>query len=353
MSKHEKHHSANEHKAEGSKTESKKILGFELNMILLLAVLLIATALVSTWAGFSVAQSAIDAAAAKNAVSAVNTAALSKEVETYINANLLPAGTTAKITGIKEVTAGFYELPYTITQSGTVVSSGNLYANKSKLFLVQGEPLDLKTPLPKPEVQEEEPAATAPVKSDKPKIQLYVMSFCPYGNKAEDTMKPVFELLKNNIDFNVHYIVNVSGTTVSSLHGAPEVVQNEREACVLKYYGNQAWFDFAGYVNTNCGSNGSCWEAGATTLKLDKDKISTCVTNEGLDLMKANEAASNAANAKGSPTMFINGVKTNSVYQYGNSEAYKKAICDSFNNAPSACSTVLSGTTATAQGGSC
>lgn len=353
MSKHNKHHSASEHKAESSKTESKvesttesKILGFGFNTILLLAVLVILTALVSTWAGFSLAQSTAPVSAA------VDSNLLGKEVETYINANLLAQqGVSAKITGSKEIVAGLYEMPFEIYQNGAVVSQGNVYSTKEKLFLVQAA-FDLNTPVKQPAA--EEPAATAePVKSDKPKVDLYVMSFCPYGNKAEDTMKPVFELLKDKMDFNVHFIVSVNGTTVDSPHGAKEVAQDEREACVLKYYGNQAWFDFATYVNTNCGSDGSCWEAGATALKLDKAKISTCVTSEGVALMKENEAASNAANASGSPTMIINGVQTTSVYSYGNSDAYKTAICNSFNTAPGACSTALSGSTATSTGGSC
>ena len=346
MSKHEKHHSAVEHKAEGSKKESK-ILGFELNVILLLAGLVILTALVSTWAGFAIA----DSMASTPNVAAVDSSLLSKEVESYINANLLAQqGVSAKIISAKEVTPGLFEMPFEIYQDGAVVSSGNVYSTSEKLFLVQAA-FDLNTPVEQPPV--EEPVEVAPVKSDKPQVDLYVMSFCPFGNKAEDTMKPVYELLKNKIDFNVYYIVNVNGTTVDSLHGAPEATQNEREACVLKYYGNQAWFDFAGYVNTNCGSNGSCWENGADEFNIDKAKINACVTSEGLDLMKLNETASNLANASGSPTMKINGVSTTSVYQYGNSESYKTAICNSFNTAPSECATVLSGSTATTQGGSC
>ena len=351
--KHQKHHSAVEHKAENSikeVNEGSKILGFGVNTILLLSVLVIATALVSTWAGFSLAQST---APTQNAA-LVDSTSLSVEVENYINANLLAQqGVNAKITGAKEVVAGLYEMPFEIYQNGAVVSQGNVYATDKNLFLVQAS-FDLKTPVPQTTAPATDtPASTAPVKSDKPKVDLYVMSFCPYGNKAEDTLKPVFELLKNNMDFNVHFIVSVNGTTVESLHGAPEVAQDEREACVLKYYGNQAWFDFAGYVNTNCGSDGSCWEAGATALKLDKAKINSCVTSEGVALMKLHEAASNAANASGSPTMLINGVSTTSVYSYGNSEAYKTSICNAFNVAPTECSTVLSGTTASAAGGSC
>lgn len=190
-------------------------------------------------------------------------------------------------------------------------------------------------------------------KTDKPTVDLYVMSFCPFGNQAEDTLKPVYDLLKNKVDFNFHYIVSSNGDKIQSLHGDKEVVQDEREACVLKNYGKDKWIAFATYVNANCGSDGTCWEAGANSLGLSTAKISACVNSEGTALMKENEAASNAAGAQGSPTMVVNGVETNVVYQYGNSESYKQAICDAFNTAPSECSKTLSAQTSTAQGGSC
>lgn len=194
-------------------------------------------------------------------------------------------------------------------------------------------------------------------KTDKPVVDLFVMSFCPYGNKAEDTMKPVYDLLKNKVDFNFHYIVSVSGDSVQSLHGEKEVAQNEREACVLKNYGKDKWFGFVSYVNAKCGSAGECWEAGAKSLGLDVAKITACVTSEGLELMKANQKSSEEASASGSPTMKINGTNSKAVYKYGTPEEYKKAICDSFNTAPAECSKKLAAQTTAGQtadqGGSC
>lgn len=200
--------------------------------------------------------------------------------------------------------------------------------------------------------QQEEAAKPAP-KSDKPNVDLYVMSFCPYGNKSEDTIKSVYILLKDKVNFNFHYIVSAEGDKITSLHGQPEVDQNEREACVLKNYGKGRWLDFVSYVNGKCGSDGSCWEAGAKSLGVDTAKISACVNSEGLALMKADAEISKAAGAGGSPTLAINGQTTKAVYQYGNSEAYKKAICDAFNTAPAECSKTLSSETSTAPGGSC
>ncbi len=190
-------------------------------------------------------------------------------------------------------------------------------------------------------------------KSDKPVVDLYVMSFCPFGNKAEDTLKPVHELLKNKVDFNFYYIVNADGNTITSLHGQPEVDQNIREACVMKNYGKDAWMNFVTYVNANCGTDGNCWEEGAKKLKLDTGKISSCVSAQGTSLMKADAEKSKEAGATGSPTMFINGQKTSAVYRYGNSEEYKNVICSAFNNPPAECGQVLSSETSTTGGGSC
>lgn len=193
-------------------------------------------------------------------------------------------------------------------------------------------------------------------KTDKPVVDLYVMSFCPYGNKAEDTLKSVYNLLKSKVDFNFRYIVNAEGGKITSLHGQPEVDQNEREACVLKNYGKDRWLDFVTYINKNCGTvqlAGACWEAGAKSLGINTAKISACVASEGTALMTADAAASNMADAGGSPTMIINGIKTKTVSQYGNSEAYKKTICGAFNAAPEECSKVLGTETTTSEGGSC
>lgn len=190
-------------------------------------------------------------------------------------------------------------------------------------------------------------------KRDTPQVDLYIMSFCPYGNKAEDTIKSVYALLKNKADFNFHYIVNSSGDDIQSLHGPKEVTQDEREICVLTKYNKDKWMDFITYVNANCGSDGTCWEAGAKSLGIDVGIINSCVQSDGVTLMKTEEKVSTEADATGSPTMIINGSTTKIVYQYGNSEAYKKAICDAFNAAPEECSKELSAQTSTAEGGSC
>lgn len=237
------------------------------------------------------------------------------------------------------INAGGKDQPVYVTRDGK-----NLIQN-----MVSFDEIDKQREL----ANKEKPAPAEIPKTDKPKVDLYVMSFCPYGNKSEDTLKSVYDLLKNKVDFNFHYIVGVSGDTVSSLHGQKEVVQDEREACVLKNYGKDAWFSFVSYVNKNCGSDGACWEAGARTLRIDVNKVNYCVNSQGIALMKDNEKKSNDAKANGSPTMQINGVPTDVVYQYGKSEDYKQAICGAFNKVPAECSKILSSQEDTTNGGSC
>lgn len=190
-------------------------------------------------------------------------------------------------------------------------------------------------------------------KTDKPKIELFIMGFCPYGNRAEDTMLPVYNLLKDKVEWNIHYIVSVSGTQINSLHGQPEVDEDEREACVLSESGIGAWWTFTTYVNNKCGSDGSCWKDAAKEAKLDSTKIETCVKSKGLSLMEAEAKATDAAGASGSPTLKINGVGSSSVYKYGDSDAYKEAICSAFNTPPQECSETLTSSAQTSTGGSC
>lgn len=274
-------------------------------------------------------------------------------IDDYINNNLMQAGTKAEIKNVTEEN-GLYKVE--LSANGQDVTA---YMTKdgTKFF---PSALDMNKDLKKEAAaadntgdNTQEELAKEIVKSDKPAVELFVMSFCPFGNKAEDTLKPAYDLLKDKVDFSFHYIVNADGDIIQSLHGEKEVAQNEREACVLKNYGKDKWMEFVTYVNANCGSDGSCWEAGAKNTGLDAAKISACVSSEGVNLMKADAQISSDDNATGSPTMFINGVKTQEVYKYGNSEAYKQVICGAFNTAPSECSATLSSETSTTEGGSC
>ncbi len=274
---------------------------------------------------------------------------LKTKVANYLNDNLVLDDTiVASVSDVNSLGGGLYEMAFEVNQNGSVIGNGVLFATNEKVILGQSfnldEPLDNSTTDTQGTVEVQ--------KSDFPQVDLFVMSFCLYGNEAEDTMLPVYELLKDKAQFNIHFIVNTNGDTVQSRHGQPEVDQDEREACVLQNSGTDAWWSFATYVNSNCGSDGSCWEDAAASAGLDSTAISSCVATDGLALMQENEAIANALGVSGSPTLFVNGTQSSNVYSYGNSEAYKQAICDAFNVSPQECLQAL-GSTATGTSGSC
>ncbi len=43
-------------------------------------------------------------------------------------------------------------------------------------------------------------------KINKPQLDFYVMSFCPYGNQIEETLRPIFDLLGNKVELRPRYI---------------------------------------------------------------------------------------------------------------------------------------------------
>ncbi len=213
---------------------------------------------------------------------------------------------------------------------------------------------------PKEEVQKQvanpqtQAQASAEVqKTDKPTVDLFVMSFCPYGNRAENTVKPVKDLLGDKVNWNVHYIVSPQGNNFRSLHGPKEVDQDLRELCVNKLYDANTHWDFMLYVNENCGSDGSCWKDAANATGVAPKEIETCMQENGKELLGAEAKATQEKQVRGSPTLFINGVESKIIYRYENPEAIKNAICSAFENAPEECETVLEAQGSQAPSGRC
>jgi len=188
-------------------------------------------------------------------------------------------------------------------------------------------------------------------KSDQPSAQLFLMSFCPYGNQAEEIMMPVAELLKNSMNIEPHYIVSKVGDEYQSLHGEQELNQDVRELCVYKYQPEKFWA-FLKQINQDCTAEDAdtCWKGAASKIGININQISNCEKNEKNALLDAEIALTEKYGVGGSPTLLIN----EATYQGSRSEeAYKQAICGAFNQAPQECNTVLGEATdqTTASGG--
>lgn len=219
-----------------------------------------------------------------------------------------------------------------------------------------------------------QPAATTTEvpKTAKPVVELFVMSFCPYGVKAENNILPVIELLKNKIDFKIRFIVNVGsqtegswivkadGTTyyVNSLHQVNEAKEDARQLAIMKYYPDK-YYSYLNDFDTTCYAVASdsakletCWKATASKYGIDANKIETAAYGqEGIALLKAEEAETTKYKASGSPTLVINGVQSSAIYS--GTSATQSAICNAFNTAPSECGTAVQSNSTTTTSASC
>lgn len=206
-----------------------------------------------------------------------------------------------------------------------------------------------------PEIPEEQPTGTfdAP-DAERPEVDLYVMSFCPYGKQAEDAMEPVIGLLGDKADIKIRFIANVQGDdveSVQSLHGIEEAKEDLRQICVMKNYDQETFWNYLNEINENCFSiyrdseqMDACWKEAAEKFNIDVDEIETCAYgSEGLDLLKADGELADQYRVTGSPTLIINGAR----YSGGRTpEAFKQGVCSGFETEPDECSETLEGSTA-------
>ncbi|PIS15267.1 hypothetical protein COT63_00880 [Candidatus Shapirobacteria bacterium CG09_land_8_20_14_0_10_38_17] len=218
--------------------------------------------------------------------------------------------------------------------------------------------------LPKIQAEQEKQAqpspATAIPQSDQPTALLFIMSFCPYGNQAEEGIAPAVSLLKENITVEPHYVIYsdyASGypdycldkeNKYCSMHGVSEVNQDVRELCVYKYQPEKYW-QFIQQINKDCTAENvdTCWTKSAKTTGVNTNKISQCQKAEAYSLLAKEVDLNKKYNVQGSPDLLINETQ----YQGGrNPEDYKNALCSAFSSKPEECTTVLGETTNNASG---
>ena len=190
----------------------------------------------------------------------------------------------------------------------------------------------------------EAPATNAP-KSDRPKVELFVMSYCPYGLQMEKAFLPAWELLKDKADFSVKFVSY-------AMHGLKEIEENNRQYCIemeqpAKFISYLKCFtgkdDYKGCLATAGGDQGkmnACVNGANSkfgTLTKYKDKSTWLSGNYPLYPVHAD--LNDLYGVQGSPTLVINGAEV----QAGRTpEAVKQAVCGAFNNSPAECGQQLS-----------
>ena len=123
---------------------------------------------------------------------------------------------------------------------------------------------------------------------NKPTLNLFVMSQCPFGVSAEQALKPVTDLFGDKIDFQLDYIVSETAPGIfSSLHYQPETDENIRQLCAKKLDAEK-YMDYIACQNEDYKNVGSNWEKCATEAGINKVALKTCSEGtEGKALLSA------------------------------------------------------------------
>jgi len=164
-------------------------------------------------------------------------------------------------------------------------------------------------------------------KSDKPKVELFVMTYCPYGLQAEKGILPAFAALGDKIDAQIKFVHYF-------MHGDSEEQETYNQVCLRQE--QAAKFD--AYLNCFVieGDSAKC----VAKVGVDKAKLTSCVAAKAKDYYKSDSALSQSYGVEGSPTLVINGVQSNAGRD---AASYLTGICAAFNNPPAECGQQLSG----------
>ncbi len=135
------------------------------------------------------------------------------------------------------------------------------------------------------------------------KLDLYVMSHCPYGAKALMASDAVMDSFGDDIDLDVHYIGSGDADSLSSLHGQPEVDDDIREICAADIAPDRS-LTFAACISRDYKS--ADWESCADEAGISSDEIQRCFDGRGKDLLADSFAATKAIGFSSSPTFLVN-----------------------------------------------
>ncbi|MEM4638036.1 MAG: thioredoxin domain-containing protein [Candidatus Woesearchaeota archaeon] len=201
----------------------------------------------------------------------------------------------------------------------------------------------------------QQPQQTNVPKSDKPQVELFVMSHCPFGTQAEKGILPAIRTLGDKVDFKVRFVYY-------AMHGEKEVKEQLTQYCIQKNEPEKYLKYLACFLNDSAGQ-GSLEASNKciTDLEINKNTLEKCKTDADkqfeitknlndqsswlsgrFPLFNTDKEANQKYGVAGSPTLVINGVTVNSGRD---SASFLAAICNAFNEKPEECDTQLSSTT--------
>jgi len=184
-------------------------------------------------------------------------------------------------------------------------------------------------------------------KNDRPEVELFAMSHCPYGAQIEKGLLPVLDTLGDKINFKLKFCDY-------AMHGKREVDEELRQYCIQKEEPDKLTDYLKCFLKE--GKSDNCLKE----TGINSAKLSNCVNSADKKYgvtEKYNDKSSwingkfpafdiyKEDNAKygiqGSPNLIVNGKK---ISTERDSASLLKTICSGFTNPPEECKKQLSST---------
>jgi len=275
------------------------------------------------------------------------------KVISWMTSYFAASGTIVNITLVNASTTENNVYQFTVKLTTSQGSSEETYyvSQDGKLFFPQA----IITTEIVPQQQTQQPAqqnltCNDLTKVDKPELDAFVVSNCPYGLQMQRILSPVVAFFGDKANIKIRYIGSVTsdGKNITSMHGDKEAVENLRQICIREEQSDKFWNYIACYIKK--GDTDNC----LTEAKIDKTKLNTCMsdTNKGVNYAKEDFALQNQYSVSGSPTLVLNGMvidsdaeralATNMQINMRSADLWKSITCCGFSTEPSGCSQKLS-----------
>lgn len=269
-----------------------------------------------------------------------------EEATKFVNENLVAEGATATVTEISEEN-GLVKLKLNINDQEYTT-----YLTKDKtIFFPQAitiaEIQQQKADAAKQAADERTQSLASLTKNDKPTVELFVMSQCPYGTQAEKAIIPAIKAMGNKIDFKLEFCDY-------AMHDEKELREEMNQYCIMQNQGDK----FMSYLECflSDGDGAKC----LAQTGIDTAGLNTCVAatdskykimagyadkatwrNGTYPLFPIFQEAVTKYQVTGSPTLVVNGTQVSSSRT---AASYLETICAGFTTAPAECSQALSTT---------
>ena len=263
---------------------------------------------------------------------------VANNVVTYLNDNFQ---TTAKLISVEEK-GGIYNLTLEIQGQNTSVYTT---ADGKLVFPIAIDTTEKQATTAS--ASGTTPPSTTVTKSEKPVVQLFVMSQCPFGTQIEKGIIPVVELLGSKIDFTLKFVDYV-------MHGKTEVDEQLNQYCIETQF-NSKYLDYLKCFLED-GNTSRC----VANVSIDKTALASCIATADTQYNVTNlfndksswvsgqfpqfnvyKAENEQYQVQGSPTLVINDAEA----QSGRDPAsLLKLICSAFETPPAECDQQLSST---------